>query len=153
MYGKSWFKILLGLGENQLEYGTYVSGKSNTEFNGTWKPLGHWEFIKTLPTKESPDSNYECLQGMEFYKGVFVCAIGHNGMMGGIYYLTNDGGVERILWDMPQYKDDGTKIGSWENIKSSTEGLCVYNDIVYQGLQSTSPYPYYQGVYKFKIPV
>lgn len=78
------YKILLGRGTNALTYGTLISGKSDTEFNGTFA---------IVETYSQDVCGYEtCVQGSTYFKGSIYAGIGHN--VGGIR-----------LWKMTPQRD------------------------------------------------
>lgn len=125
-------KILLGVGTNQLENGTYAYD-ANKRYNGTWK------LIKTFFQPIAPKHGNKDIQ---YYDGALYYTIKYQ--TGGIRLcktmLRNDGSM---VTEMVNY-DPLTANGEHE-ITASPEGVAVYDGEV---ITAHASKPYF---YKFKL--
>jgi len=113
-------KFLLGQGTNQFENGTFISGKTDKEFNGTYKILQEWLDIPRL------EVNQDCI----YYNGYLYIALGHNGIWHAKYKLNTDGTVDIVQKLEPHYNPDGT-------LKVETgEGIAIKNNTLFYGLKT-----------------
>lgn len=108
------YKILLGVGTNQFENGTYV--ESNL-FNGTWKVAEEY----TL-------DYIDVIQGMTFYNGCLYVGLGHDGRwILKIRLQPNSSNATIEQLHKRYYKPDGS------NRTSYTEGCTVYKNMLIVG--------------------
>ena len=136
-FNKDWFKIILGKGTNQLEYGTYTECSDNN-FNGTWKSLEHRAY--KLEFTESD----EVLQGMDYYNGKIISAHGHNGILNS-YWNMSKKTMHRTLVKMNLYNADGTPIAN-----GISEGCSVHDGYIYHGFMVQTG-DRYKAVIKWKM--
>lgn len=113
-------KIILGQGGNQLEKGTFISGKTGRQFNGTYKVLNQY-------TYPYPADRYYANQGSIFYNGVLYEGFGHEGLSHIEKILNTDGTVTAKIMQERIYDDLGNEIAS------ITNGLTVNDGALYIG--------------------
>ena len=109
------YRIILGRGENELTYGTLISGKQDNEFNGTFA---------IVDTYSQNTCGYEtCVQGSTFWRGSIYAGIGHS--VGGIriWKMTpqRDGSILTEEHTQPIYTQALTRTGD-------VGGISVYDD-------------------------
>ena len=120
-------KVLLGKGTNELERGLYKTGKSNKQFNGTYKVLKEHVF-------ELLDNN----QGSVFYNGSLYSNLGHDNKWSVKYALNYNE-------DMIQRREDiYTELGTPKVMAGA--GIAIRGVYIYHGLRSG-------GLQLFKYPV
>ena len=120
-------KVLLGKGTNELERGLYKTGKSNKQFNGTYKVLKEHVF-------ELVDNN----QGSVFYNGSLYSNLGHDNKWSVKYALNYNE-------DMIQRREDiYTELGTPKVMAGA--GIAIRGVYIYHGLRSG-------GLQLFKYPV
>lgn len=119
-YNVVWFKILMGMGTNGLEHGTYSAADAD-KFNGTWQLIKQDAFAMVY------ESGKEVIQGADFYNGQVLTANGHDGIFGFQWYFTESGNIRRRIIQCPAYNADGTEY------ECTSEGITVYDGYVYQG--------------------
>ena len=122
-------KIVLGMGTNQLTYGTYDSNHtSDSQYNGTYDVLlGPLNYVQ----QEGADANKQVIQGGDFANGKIITANGHDEILGFIYNIFGDK-IQRTMIENVPRKADGTidySVG---------EGICVKDGFVYHGYIKTS---------------
>lgn len=95
-------KLLLGQGANNLGKGQFQSGRTDSQFNGSFKVLS--EFV---------DQNkvLEVNQGTSYYGGYLYIALGNDGIWYQITRLNQDGTVTKKEIRDIQYGDDGGVVG------------------------------------------
>ena len=128
-------RILLGQGSNRLPNGTFISGKTGLEFNGTFKVLAVYK-------GEDVYSPYECTQDADFYKGKIYTGLGHDGIYiseitlreNGVleyakkrerYWVDDDGSNIQTITQAMTIKDGMLHVRVWEG-KNQSVALCVY---------------------------
>jgi FlaG/FlaF family flagellin (archaellin) len=129
-YGAGKFaKIVLGMGTNQLTYGTYDSTHAGSgQFNGTYDIVIAGVDIQY----PSNDGNKNVIQGGDYAKGRVITANGHDQIYGRIWAIQENVYGEKsinstFIESVPR-KADGTidySVG---------EGLCVKDGYVYHGI-------------------
>jgi len=94
------YKIQLGKGLNNLGKGVLLEGKSDSDFNGTFKIINDY-------TQDS--LGYDNVnQGSDYDRGVLYTCVGHNGLWYWKNKLTTDGKIIREEVHEYYYKADGT---------------------------------------------
>ena len=122
-------KIVLGMGQNQLTYGTYdANHASDTQYNGTYDVLlGPLSYVQ----QDGAGQGKQVIQGGDFANGKIITANGHNEILGFIYNIFGDK-IQRTMIENVPRKADGT-------IDHSVgEGICVKDGFVYHGYIKTS---------------
>ena len=112
-------RILLGRGTNELTYGTLLSGKTSTEFNGTFD---------ILDTYIQPGTNYYngCNQGTCYCAGRILSSVNHNGL--NVWSMRLDNGkVCRNEYSQKTYDADG------QETTRNISGICVKDNYLYIG--------------------
>ena len=109
-------KIVLGKGINQLEYGNFISGRSENEFNGTFKIMKEYH----LDTGETGTSNLYPVQDMCYYDNHLYAGVGHGLMCFWKLKLNDDGSVDKETITLDDYDDSG-------NIHNSSVGCIEIN--------------------------
>lgn len=94
-------KVLLGKGTNNLGKGTLLAGKTDTQFNGTFKVLEEW-------TQTSVD----VVQGAHSEGGVLYMGMGHSHLWYDKHDLLKSGGTSTKSFEDKFYDPDGT-LKSW----------------------------------------
>lgn len=112
-------KIILGKGNNQLDFGEMIEADENS-FNGTFKII--CEFTKDYST------DY-CNQGTQYSKGKLYEALGHRGITIGVNSLLSNGEILTDIFRWEFYEDDGT-------VDSNTfvEGIAIKDGYLFVGL-------------------
>ena len=121
-------KLLLGKGTNQFESGQFVSGRTDTQFNGTYKILGEW----THPV-------IEVNQGSCYYNGYLWLAIGHDGLFIAKFKLNPDGTITSTPKQEFFYEATGTLI------ETASEGVTIKNGMIYHAVKGGI-----NAVYKYR---
>ena len=125
-YNTHWFKLLLGIGANDLSLlenggGVYNEVDENT-FNGTFLMLEHYKF-------DIPNSaNTEVIQGMDYANGKVYTANGHNHMLGWVWDFSGGTVQRKTIKNTVQYPDGSI-------YSAISEGFCIYNGYAYHGYQ------------------
>lgn len=84
-------KIQLGRGTNNLGEGQFIIGKSENEFNGSFRLIDH----KTQTSRGYDD----CVQGSKFHNGVLYAGVGHNeGVFIWENHFDRSDTVKRVVW-------------------------------------------------------
>lgn len=126
-YNSYWWKLIFGMATNNLGAGTYSAAAAG-KYNGTYKVL----FATTFAGNGDP--NDEVIQGIDFYKGQVITSNGHNMLQGAIWNFSPDNYVTKNMIQNGIYTAAGVALSC------ISEGLTVYNDIVYQGVQGDYAY-------------
>ncbi|MCM1368568.1 MAG: hypothetical protein NC184_07155 [Roseburia sp.] len=118
-------KILLGVGQNQLQYGKFAA-VGDKEFNGTFKILSEYH---------QDYSTLYCNQGTQYYGGKLYEALGHDGVLIAVDSLLESGDVKTEYLKTYYYREDG-------EISPSTfsEGIAIKDGYLFAG-----QYDYYFG--------
>lgn len=134
LYNTKIRRILLGLGTNQLEKGTFISGKDTNEFNGTYKILNTY-------LGESDGTDYP--NDMTFVNGNIISNVGETNIR--VQIFTLDDSNNRIVKherNYARFNDDGNSVGTnqwsagitFDDINnyvfigfSSSGGIFIYN--------------------------
>ncbi len=111
-------KIILGQGGNQLENGTFISGKTGLQFNGTYKIIKQYTY---------PYDRYYCNQGTQFYNGILYEGFGHDAISHFEKILNKNGTVTAEIMQERIYDDTGNEINF------TVEGLAIKNDHLFIG--------------------
>lgn len=114
-------RVLLGQGTVALENGTFIEGKSETQFNGTFKVLAEFSQIN------GDDVN----QGSHFQDGVLYIALGHDAIWYSKNYLGADGYIEKEIIKEFIYDNTGNKI------PCVAEGIAMKDGKTYLGLANS----------------
>ena len=112
-------KLLLGQGSNQLASGTFVSGKTGLQYNGTYKILAEYS---------QADGDDVC-QGSCFIGGKLYIGLGHDTLWYTENALHDDGTITKATVRETFYKDDGTIA------PRAMQGVTVTDNHVLVGLQ------------------
>lgn len=120
-------KLVLGMGTNQLTYGTYNSSAADNQYNGTF------DIVIPLIDYKNPsgnDGNRNVIQGGDYARGRIITTNGHDQLLGYIWNVVNSNegnAVARTMIESIPRKADGTID------YCVAEGLCVKDGYVYQG--------------------
>ena len=142
-YDKQFTKIVLGMGENHLDNGTYIAADTN-KFNGTYNILQTSNF-------EPMGSGDEVIQGATFYKGQMLTANGDEWTArASLWQFDINGNIQRELLEFPIYNANGRKNSQY---KTYTEGIAVDEETgyIYQGIFSGQLYAIRFYLIKYKI--
>jgi hypothetical protein len=107
------------MGSNSLQYGQFISGKADDEFNGTFA---------ITDTYTQPETNYTngCNQGTCYHKGRIISAVNHDGL--NIWAMRlDDGKIYRNVYNQKTFGADGTET------KNNISGICVKDGRMYVG--------------------
>ena len=76
---KDYYFIHLGKGVNQLGKGSYIAGATDTEYNGTWEILSHFEAPYTSQFTEKDQNDVVWPHGGQYYRGaLYIASNDHN---------------------------------------------------------------------------
>ncbi len=120
-------KIFIGQGDNELENGTFISGKTGLQFNGTYK---------VLKVYTHPYSRDFCNQGTQFYNGVLYEGISHDRISYFEKVLADDGKVRSKLMRERIYDQSGNEI------KFVVEGVAIKDNHIFIGSIKNKIYVY-----------
>jgi hypothetical protein len=113
--------IQLAKGSNEFTNGTLISGKADSEFNGTWRVVDTWI---------TPYATEVALQGGTYHDGKLYFGYGHDGICYEVFELGINGNVHRERRQFNHYDASGTKISL------TTEGLAINNGLLFIGSDS-----------------
>lgn len=120
--GQDFRKLLLGQGNNQLENGQFISGRSSDEFNGTYKILSHWTIDKS-----------DVIQGGCFNpsNGCIYLGMGHDGLWIDKIRI-NDDGVEIVDRLHQKYYQPNGEPTEYD----AMAGVFIKDDVLYARVRS-----------------
>lgn len=141
-YDKKFAKIVLGMGTNQLAYGTYATTDDN-KFNGTYNVVQISDYDPMVAVDE-------VIQGATFYAGRMLTANGDEWTgRASLWGFDGNGNIQRELIEFPIYNANGEKNSQY---KTYTEGIAVDDDgWIYQGLFSGQLYAIRFYLIKYKL--
>lgn len=127
-------KILLGQGTNNLGSGQFLEGKTEREFNGTYKLLNYYH----------TDNSFEVNQGSWYFNGALYLGLGHEGLYYQKSVLLKDGSILTELFKDEMYDDAGNLL--FQNLGFS--GIQIHNGRMYCGLNASGMTPGYILIYE-----
>ena len=114
-------KVLLGQGNNDLGMGILIPGKTDTEFNGTYKVLKEWK----------QKNGIDVLQGCCYYNGDLLVTLGHDRFCVARFQLNEDGTITRTQYIDKIYDENGEEI-----LGNYLSGIDVKNGKLFVGSSS-----------------
>lgn len=137
-HGAQWFKLMLGMGANDLGEGTYSAAESG-RFNGSYKTLWYktCQFTE-IPGRDTPQAN----QGLICYNGRFYEGLGHQPSYGGIYTPMVSDYVHRDIFNLQMFLPDGNVYGGQSNTGGVSEGINIINGKLCVGIAGYSDETY-----------
>ena len=120
--------ILLGRGQNELDYGTIVSAEDD-EFNGTFSIVNEWTRAYNASIAN---------QGTQYYKGHLYEAYGHRKIAFDKMTLLDDGSIRSEFITNPVFDGTGAEI------QFDPEGCAIKNGLMFSGTMEIQggSYPY-----------
>lgn len=110
-------KLVLGKGSNQLESGQFATGRTSTQYNGTYKQ-----------TSRHLGDKIEVIQGAQYYNGYIYMGMGHDGLMLVKHKLNSDLTMTREIKQEVAYDENGVVIDF------ASEGVAVKDGFIYHSV-------------------
>ena len=136
-HGRQWFKLMLGMGTNNLGEGTYVAATAD-HYNGSYKTIWYKDCpLEEVPGRDTPQAN----QGLICYNGQFWEGFGHEPCYGGIFTPLITDYVHRDIFDLQFFNPDGTVLGGLDG-GCVTEGVNIIDGKLCMGISGDNTKTY-----------